>query len=371
MIRSCDAGSLPFPNNNMDRFLHGASSFGQHPEEDSVKFFEEKVITVFLDKIRKDVDVPNYPQFRDMNEMFLEMIEGVERVKEGYIETKVPCIRADRSQIQELLVIKRNSKTIRDKKGEPFQVKVCVTGPYTLSSRFVRRDNQIFGRLGDVISQIVKNNIFSGKNGSVDLIAVDEPVFGMLDDPLIDYGSDGRENLQNAWESIFKTARSMNAQTLLHLHNTSDELFWEMKSLNLIDSHVDDPIYQMRKTREQLELNDKFLKASISRVEFDTLMRRKIIETSGRNMSESEINEETADTWKSIKNREIDPKIFLEKTDLVKKRLADIVDRFGVERVPYAGPECGPKGFPTYECALECLRRVSSAVKAYSKTVQV
>jgi len=45
--------------------------------------------------------------------------------------------------------------------------------------------------------------------------------------------------------------------------------------------------------------------------------------------------------------------------------LVEMVGRFGIERVPYAGPECGLRGFPTYECALECLRRVSSAARAH------
>jgi len=42
-------------------------------------------------------------------------------------------------------------------------------------------------------------------------------------------------------------------------------------------------------------------------------------------------------------------------------RLRRAVERFG-ERVAYAGPECGLRGFPTYESALECLRRVARAV---------
>ncbi len=364
MIWSCDAGSLPF-HNDTERFLHGASCFSIKPDADSAKFFEEKVITGFLDKIQAGVDVPNYPQFRDMSEMFLAMMEGVEKVKEGYVETKVPYIKPDRSRIPELLVIKGNSQKIRETKGEAFKIKVCVTGPYTLSSRFIRRDNEIFARLGDIISQVVENNIFNEKNGSVALVAIDEPVFGMLDDPLIDYGSEGRENLRKAWESIFQKGRSKNAQTLLHLHNTAEELFWEIKSLNLIDSHVDDPLYQINKTKKQLEATDKFLKASICNVEFDTLIRRKIVDTSWQNTSESEINEKIAETWKSITKREIDPETFLEETDLMKKRLANIVGLFGLERVPYAGPECGLKSFPTYKCALEYLGRASRTAKSF------
>ena len=370
MIKSCDAGSLPFVD-DVEKFLEGATRFGLYPASDSVKFFEKMVIEGFLDEVGVGIDVPNYPQFRDMSEMFLAIVDGVERVKGGYLETKILSVKADRSHIPEVMVIEKNSQMVSEKKGGPFEVKVCVTGPYTLSSLFLHRDNEIFSRLGNTISRIVENNVFSEKHGKVSLVAVDEPVFGLQDDPLIDFGSEGRENLRKAWESIFRKAKSKNAQTLLHLHNTADELFWEIESLDVIDSHVDDPIYQMKKTKERLESTDKFLKASISVADFDTLIKKRIIKTSRQKMTELAMNERIAEAWTGITGRKTDPDIFLEKLDIMKKRLVEIVDRFGVERVPYAGPECGLKGFPTYECALECLRRVSSAVKTFLKNVKV
>lgn len=366
MIRSCDGGSLPFVG-DVGKFLEGATRFELYPVDDPVRFFEKSVMEGFLDKIEAGVDVPNYPQFRDMNEMFLVMIDGVERVKGGYLETKISSVKPDRSHIPEVMVIKKNSQMIYEKKKEPFEVKVCVTGPYTLSSLFLHRDSEIFSRLGNIISQIVENNVFSEKHGKVSLVAVDEPVFGLQDDPLIDFGSWGRENLRKAWESIFHKAKSKNAQTLLHLHNTADELFWEIKSLNVIDSHVDDPIYQMKKTKERLELTDKLLKASISISDFDTLIKKRIITTSRQKMTELAMNERIAEAWTGITSRKTDPKTFLENLNVMKKRLVELVGRFGVERVPYAGPECGLKGFPNYKCALECLRRVSSATKSVTK----
>jgi len=366
MIESCDSGSLPFVG-DVEKFLEGATRFGLYSVDDSVKFFEKRVIEGFLDKVGAGIDIPNYPQFRDMNEMFLVMMDGIEKVKGGYTETKIPSVKADKSHIPEVMVIEKNSQVIYEKKGEPFEVKVCVTGPYTLSSLFLYRDKKIFSRLGNTISQIVENNVFSEKHGKVRLVAVDEPVFGLQDDSLIDFGSEGRENLQKAWESIFHKAKSKNAQTLLHLHNTADELFWEIKSLDIIDSHVDDPLYQMKRTKERLESTDKFLKASISISDFDTLIKKRIITTSRQKMTELAINERIAQAWTDITSRKTDPEIFLENLDIMEKRLIEIVSRFDVERVPYAGPECGLKSFPTYESALECLRRVSNTVKTFPK----
>lgn len=366
MIKSCDVGSLPLIG-DAERFLKGAKRFKSLPTEKTAEYFEKMVVEGLLDKLRAGIDVPNYPQFRDMNRMFLGMIDGVEKAKDGYREAGILSLRTEGSCIPEVSVIKENSQQIYERISKPFQVKVCVTGPYTLSSLFVYRDEEIFSRLGEMISQVVENNLFNGKYGSVSLVVMDDPLFGLLDDPLIDRGSEGREHLRKAWESIFHRANSKGIQTCIHLHNTADELFWEVESLNIIESHVDDPIYQIGKTKELLESTDKFLKASICITDFDRLIRESITATSQQKMKELTMNEKIAEAWRGIRSGNMDSETFLESEKSMKKRLTMTVNRFGVERILYAGPECGLGGFPTYECALEYLRRVSNAVKKASK----
>lgn len=361
MIKSCDVGSLPLIDDERI-FLEGATSL-QLSVNESVRYFEKKVTEALLDKIETSIDVPHYPQFRDMNQMFLEMIDGVEKTKGGYMETGILSLKAGKSRIPEISAIKKASPEIYKKTGEPFELRICVTGPYTLSSLFVYRDSEIFTRLGGVISQIIENNVFSGKYGGVVLVAVDEPTFGLLDDSLIDYGSEGRENLRKAWESIFQKASSKGVQTCLHLHNTADKLFWEIKSLNVIESHVNDSLYYTKRTRELLESTDKFLKASICITDFDKLIRNRVVADSKQELNELSVNERIAKAWKDITCGKLDSKIFLEDQKTMKKRLINTIEKFGAERVPYAGPECGLKSFPTYESALECLRRVSKTVK--------
>ena len=123
----------------------------------------------------------------------------------------------------------------------------------------------------------------------------------------------------------------------------------------------------MKKTGELLESKDKFLKASIAVNDFDVLIKKRIVADSQEKLTESDVNERIADAWTGIKNRKIDPAIFLETVDMMKNRLVKVVERFSAERVLYAGPECGLKGYPTYENALDCLRRVSSVVALFEK----
>jgi methionine synthase II (cobalamin-independent) len=59
--------------------------------------------------------------------------------------------------------------------------------------------------------------------------------------------------------------------------------------------------------------------------------------------------------------------IFIEEVGLMAKRLGIIIEEFGPENVPYAGPECGMSSWPGYEYAIEGLRRISEAVASHSK----
>jgi len=361
MVESCDVGSLPFVG-DFQKFLEGASNYGR-VVNDSTVFFEKKVVDGFLDKVGAGIDIPNYPQYRDMTQMFFDMIEGVDKVNGGYIETATLTLKEGRGAIPEASAILNCSQEIYEKLGEPFLLRICVTGPYTMSSLFAHKDKRTFTRVGNVLAQIVEANVFNNKQGSVRLVSVDEPVFGFVDDPLLDRGSEGRENLLKAWESMMQKIRAKGAQACLHLHNTSDELFWEAKNLKVIESHANNSFNQAKRTKERLESTDKFLKASIAVTIFDELIRSNVIATSKQKMNETSINEKIAETWKELSQKQKDPVIFIEKAELMKERLVKIVEYLGKNRVPYAGPECGLRSFPTYESALECLRRVSKAVK--------
>jgi len=361
VVESSDVGSLPFVG-DYQRFLEGASNYGRLINE-STTFFEKKIVDSFLDKIGVGVETANYPQYRDMNDMFLDMIEGIAKVNGGYVETGNLTVKKEKSVLPEVQCLQTCSHEIGQKLGNSFQLRICVTGPYTLSSILAFKDKNTFSRLGAALTQIIENNIFNNKYGSVRLVTVDEPVLGFIDDPLLDRGSEARENLIKALESMTQKARSKGAQTCLHLHNTTDELFWEVKSLDSIELPVNDSLYQTTRTKERLESTDKFLNSSMGITDFDQLIRENVQASSKQKLSETAINEKIAETWGNLNEEKIDPIIFLEDVELMRKRLNQTIERFGANRVLYAGPECGLRGFPTYESALECLRRVSKAVK--------
>ena len=244
MIESCDAGSIPF-SGDLQKYLAGASKHSQ-VIDDSTQFFEKKVVDGFLDKATVGINVPNYPQFRDMTEMFFDMMEGIGKANGGYVETGPLALKSGKGAIAEALAIQKHSQEICEKLGEPFKLRICVTGPYTLASLFAYKDKGIFARLGNVLTKVLEANIFSSKHGRVQLVSIDEPVFGLVDDPLLDRGSESRESLLKTWEAMTQTIKAKGATSILHLHTTSDELFWEVKALSVIESHVVDPFYQTK-----------------------------------------------------------------------------------------------------------------------------
>ena len=358
---------MPFAG-DFEKFSDGASHLVSTDRSlrDSSEYFERKIIESFLSKLEAGIDIPNYPQFRDMNKMFFEMMDGIERLKGGYVETGVISQRSSKAEIPEVLALRRNSKEIYERTGGTFRVKICITGPYTLSSFFRYRDPEIYGRLGDALSKIADGNMFDDKHGGVRILAVDEPVFGSKDDPQMDVGSAGRENLLQSWEGICRKARQKGVETCFHLHSTTDELVWQVDSLGIVESHVGDPLYSTESTKRLLESTDKMLKASICITIFDKLIEKHVLSRS-KDIEKMDITGKIGQVWEEIREGKTVPDTFIEDAETMERRLREIVGRFGSERVPYAGSECGLRSFPTYECAVECLRRASTATKVFDR----
>ena len=363
-VLSCDVGSLP-PTIDVERLNKGAKDVLRPGRAGSglAAEFKRAVLSALRDKLSAGIDVPTYPQFRDMNQMFLSSLSGIEFLEGRFVE--MGRLKARDPRIPEVLVIRESAGELADELGlGEIRLRVCVTGPHTLSFQFAFRSSGLLARLGHVLADVVKANVGSDKRLKIAILALDEPTFGVVDDPLIEPGSEGREALLRAWEEVFSAAKAVAKEviTCIHLHSTVDSLFWQVSSLDMVESHVGDVLYKSSETARALEEYDKLLRASICKTDYDALLRAKLM-SDMPGASESTIAERLGDTWRAIGRGELDPSIFLEPVELMAKRLKTIIGRFGSERVLFAGPECGLRGFPTYWCAIECLRRTAEACK--------
>jgi 5-methyltetrahydropteroyltriglutamate--homocysteine methyltransferase len=252
--------------------------------------------------------------------------------------------------------IEKFSREIYEALGAKLRIKMCITGPYTLSHVFAYRYPDLFMILSELLRDIVSQSIIKNKYIDTAMVTVDEPAFALSNDSLIDYGSEGRLMLRKAWKDIFHTIYSSGVDSSIHLHSTSDPLFWEIDDLLVIDSHVSDSIYSSPRTKEQLERYDKFLKVSVSITDYDELILRR------KKSKEYPDQDYIADVWRGIRSGSINPSVYLEDVDTIARRLKKAIDLVGYDRVKYAGPECGLRGFPDYETSIEYLMRVSKAI---------
>ncbi|MEM1981901.1 MAG: hypothetical protein QXF20_02140 [Candidatus Hadarchaeales archaeon] len=350
-IEICDVGSLPPPGDE-ERLERGRREYLKGKKGPEAEYFEKIILSSFLDKLECGLTLPNYPQFSDMITSFLESMKGVRRKGEGYLLEEEPSVKQGEEVLPEIRVLLEHSDRMEERGG--VKMKVCVTGPYTLASLFPGWDESLFTLLSKPLSKLVSNNLPKTKGLRAELLSLDEPIFG-VDDPRLDKGAEGREVLLKAWEEVLGAARRKGVKTLLHLHNTSDGLFWELENLNAVESHVGDPLYSSPETLRLLEKRDKVLKVSIAKTDFDGLLIQKV-----------GTGERVGEIWKRIKEGKERAEEYLEGVEEMKLRLEKVLERFGKERIAYAGPECGLRGFPTYESALECLRRTGKAVREVS-----
>ena len=362
MILTTDVGSLPY-NGNLGTFLKDREEFLRGSAGESSDRFEAEALRAFKDKINS-IDVPAYPQLAPMDETFLRLIEGAEKVEGGYVASSRLDLVNVANPIPELEVIRRNSKLLHEIRGNPLRIKVCLMGPYTLSWSFINRDSVDLLQLGSAISKLAESALFDDGHVKVDIVVVDEPLLGVVDDAGLDYGGGRRETLLKSWAEIFHRIRKKGAKTSMHLHSTSNGIFWDAPCLDIVESHVDDHLYTSGSTRKMLEEKDMFLKASLCKTNPDVLIAASL---GALALSKRGNAEELGKVWAGIRRRSINPASFIEPKDLMRLRLMKTVEVVGEERVVLAGPECGFGGFFNYASALDCLRVVKEVVADFNR----
>ena len=268
MIPTYDMGSMPF-DGDFELFEQGAATRPHtsllHPENrDAQLYFAARVVDSLVHKYTTGITVPNYPQFCDMNTMFLNGLHGITKMLRGYNVIDHITLPSENAAIPEIAVIADQSRSIVERIGAPCVIKLCVTGPYTLASRFTHRSDELFEELGEALSAYITANLLRNSYVKTTLVSVDEPAFSFIDDPLLDNGQPGQEALLHAWDDVFRAAHGHGVQTALHLHNTRNELYWQIEPIDILESHVHDPLHTAPRMKTLLNRYDKSLKASIA-----------------------------------------------------------------------------------------------------------
>lgn len=380
-IRLTDVGSFPL-DANLDRYLKGAHELemnsGNIATEDT-QYFITKHNETFLRKARAlgpQNAVTSYAQCRGMISQFLlpethrakgvTEFESDEKISFNEISKtdsqtlaaaiaigKVPLSR-EGVVFAEVSALQHDAKQICEELGvERISYKACITGPLELSLNLQRLadfprtyDEKLMEFFTEVVKGYAQSAIVNSKHLSIEIVTLDEPTIGFegLGDFFTDSASDRNLNhMISCWNRIYSEIPS-SIYKGIHLHRSPFEALFQAK-WNLIEAHVG--VYVKR---QWLENYDKFVRAAVVRTDGPTF----------------DDDSDVKASWQEIFSGNYEP--YLQPTSEMEKNLHQTVDLYGVERIPFAGPECGfgPwdwKHGP--EMAIATLERLNSVVCKY------
>ena len=353
-IRPIDVGSFPL-DADLTQYLRGAfeveCSGGSVGTEDA-NYFISKHNSTFESKAKAlgpDVAVTAYAQCRGMIDQFLLPVvrhvtgsthqqtsihssfgditkEDAQAVAVAIATgNKIPS--GDDFRFAEIIALQIGAENLSKRLGvKRISYKACITGPLELSLNLQRLagfprtyDEKIVEYFTEVVKEFVSDSIVPSNYLAPVVVTMDEPAFGLegFGDFFTDTSSDPHsEHLISCWNEIYKKVPS-DCFRGIHLHASPFENSFNA-NWNLLEAHVG--VYVKR---QWLEDYDKFIRAAIVRTEGPTI----------------DPNDDAKDAWQDILSGNYER--YLQTKSEMERHLQENINRYGIERVPFAGPECG------------------------------
>ena len=324
MVRFDDVGSLPLPD-DVDR-EEFSESFADL-EEDSLELYRDLMEL----KLESGLDVPCYPQLREMNDQYLSVLRDNEVLEEPYLVEKSSAMLPEFEALDRM-----------DLDLPP--LKICITGPLEITiSEF---DGAIYEDVMMNIAKSLKRFVDSARSFDsfdVEVVSVDEPSLGTNPDLNLD-----PETLLEAWDIVGECSDEVQ----IHLHSP---LYYETvcrsENIDIIDiATASTPEYLQDIDPEKLEESGKRLRIGVSRTDVLSLA--------------SEFNEsEDVNVWKEGSDWDE----FLDEVESpleIEGRIDKAYQRFG-DLIEYMGPDCGLSGSKRLDLARTILENTGEAMDSY------
>jgi 5-methyltetrahydropteroyltriglutamate--homocysteine methyltransferase len=284
---------------------------------------------VLAQKSRAGVEVPTYPQFRDMIRMFMDEIEDPAKAESPYL------IKKEHAKIMELEAVPAGQ-----------DVRVCVTGPVELYI-------SAFGatHYPDILNNLAKSvaRFFSAalEEGKMSVASLDEPSLGL------------NSNIVFSEDEILDALQIASAPCLgrdceVHLHSPLyAEACARVPSISIVGiESAAHPDYLQLIDKRVLEETDSYLRAGIARTDILSMSAR-LNEQLGTNL------------WLDMPR--LERKILeLESSQVMRKRLDKVYAQFG-ERLRATGPDCGLGSWPSQDLAGRLLTNCAAAVRSFRR----
>jgi 5-methyltetrahydropteroyltriglutamate--homocysteine methyltransferase len=291
---------------------------------------------VMLQKISAGVEVPTYPQFRDMNRMFLDLIEDPEMCEAPYL------IRKDAAEIFEL----REMDALGKEMDRRLALRVCVTGPVELylATFGATEYSDLLYSIAESVARFLEASM-KYKNFDVVIASIDEPSLGISPSILFE-----EDEILGALEVASCPCTDIECE--VHLHSPLfAEACCKVPGINIIGvESAANPDYLRLIDRSLLEETGSFLRVGIARTDILS-MAAKLSDKMGINLW----------TDPELLEREI---LGMESAEVMEQRLIQAYRLFG-DRIRCAGPDCGLGSWPSQEMARKLLVNCGKAIASF------
>ena len=279
---------------------------------------------VLAEKISAGVEIPTYPQLRDMIRMFMDPIKDPKMTESPFL------IRREEAKIMELEAVPPGQK-----------VRVCVTGPVELyiSAFGATGYTDILYTLAESVSRFLE---WAKEEGKMAIASLDEPSLGLNSNIIF-----SEEEIQEALEIASRPCQGMHCE--VHLHSPLyAELCAHVSGIDILGvESAAHPDYLKLIEREVLEETGTYLRAGIARTDIFSLS--------------AQLNDRyKVNLWEDLPRleREITS---LESPLIMKSRLDQAYAQFG-DRLIATGPDCGLGPWPSQELAGSILGNCAAAI---------
>ncbi len=347
-IKTDDIGSFPLPRgiNRQDChqaaiLFHKATVKGLKSSEIEKnrfirKNFIQPVIKAFKLKQKTGLDYPNYPQFRDMNAQFLDIISDS------------LTLSSEEAIIPEVEVLQAYAKRKFEEKGEKTVLQICITGAIELGiAKFGAGmiSDGFVEQFALCVDDFVKTIIEKTGHCEIGLISFDEPRLGLVDLPRLT--DDG---IIQALDIMSKGCD--NVCSMIHLHSFSKaNLIAEVRNIDILAGEfASDPSNYSFIDRDLLHKTNKKLRAGIAVSSMDSLLNNYF--------KRERIDKQILQSPEDLKN-------ILEPVEVIRMRINKVLNQFG-DLVALMGPDCGLGGWIFPEVAAQLLTDTVDAVREVS-----
>ena len=337
-IRPTDIGSFPLVNINLEKYIVGAADLEDGKSSEAATYFVQQHNEAFKRKMAAlgpEVSVPCYVQSsvgRDMLSQFLNPItrhgSGLQKQNDTYLwdGSRIQLPEAN-AQVAEILALKQGAKALCEElQIEHIPYRACITGPFEMASRLwrgmgvgPRYDETLIEAFAIIVKAFMKNAQIHTKYLKPLIITLDEPSIGVtgVGDLFMDSESDPQlAHLITTWNTILSEIHS-NCYRGLHLHASPLRQLANAK-WNLLEAHLGVIV-----NKSWLIEHDKYIRAAIMRTDGPTILQ----------------DEDIRAVWDQIQSGNFQP--YLQSPDEMHHYLNAAIERYGADRIPFAGPECG------------------------------